>query len=200
MTNPTTTNRPTDPRPALLRAGELTATLVDAVGAEDLDRPTPCADWAVRDLLAHLVAVTHRVAHIARGGAPFDLPSLVDGVPEQGWSAGFRAGLRDVAAAWADDDLLGRVVQHPIGAVPGAVAATIYTQEFTAHAGDLAVALGRTDLLDEELAEQVLLGSQRTMPVERPAGYPFGPVVEVPADAPAHVRLAAWLGRDLVAV
>lgn len=192
MTNAMTT---TDPRVTMLRAADLAATLVDVVDDADLDRSTPCSDWAVGDLLAHLVAVTHRVGHIAGGGSPFDLPSRVDQVPVDGWSAGFRAGVEGVRTAWADDAVLGRILQHPVGAVPGAVAATIYAQEFTTHAGDLAVALGRTELLDEELAEGVLARSRQTMPDERPAGFPFGPAVEVSADAPAHVRLAAFLGR-----
>lgn len=194
-TNATTTTTPGDPRPTMLRAADLAATLVDTVAPDDLDRPTPCSEWAVRDLLAHLVAVTHRVAHIARGGAPLELPSLVAGEPAQGWAGGFRDGLDDVRSAWADDGLLARVVQHPIGAVPGAVAAGIYAQEFTAHAGDLAVALARTDLLDEELAEEVLRSSRRLMPADRPAGVPFDPAREVDPGAPAHVRLAAFLGR-----
>ncbi|WP_432521089.1 TIGR03086 family metal-binding protein [Kineococcus sp. SYSU DK006] len=187
---------PADPRPLMGSAMDVVERLLVLVGPADLAAPTPCAGWSVRDLLAHLVAVTHRVAHIARGGRPFELPSLVEAVPGDDWPAAWRAGRADLEAAWADDDLLTRTVVHPAGEMPGAVAGTIYVQEFTVHAGDLAAALGRTDLLDDDLARRMLEVSTRFLPASPRGGpVPFGPVVDVPADAPAHVRLAAWLGR-----
>lgn len=187
---------PVDPRPALRRALGVVGRLVPLAGAADLDRPTPCAEFAVRDLLAHLVAVTHRVAHIAGGGRPYDVPSFVTGVPDDGWTAAWAAGTAELTAAWADDAVLERTVLHPVGPLPARVAGATYVQEFTTHAGDLAVALDREDLLDEDLAATALASAVRFLPAEpRGGAIPFGPVVEVPADAPAHVRLAAWLGR-----
>ena len=187
---------PTDPRPLMGAAMDVAERLLLLVGPADLGAPTPCEGWDVRDLLAHLVAVTHRVAHVARGGRPADLPSTVDTVPGGDWAAAWRAGRADLEAAWADDAVLARTVVHPAGEMPAAVAGTIYVQEFTVHAGDLATALGRTDLLDEDLARRMLDVSTRFLPAHPRGGpVPFGPVVEVPADAPAHVRLAAWLGR-----
>ncbi|NAZ74536.1 TIGR03086 family protein [Kineococcus sp. T13] len=187
---------PSDPRPLMGTAMDVVERLLVLVGPADLDAPTPCEGWDVRDLLGHLVAVTRRVAHIARGGRPADLPTVLESVPGGDWAAAWRAGRADLEAAWADDDLLARTVVHPAGEMPAAVAGTIYVQEFTVHAGDLAVALGRTDLLDEDLARRMLDVSTRFLPASPRGGpVPFGPVVEVPADAPAHVRLAAWLGR-----
>jgi len=187
---------PADPRPALGAALGLVGGLVDVVEPPDLDRPTPCTEFAVRDLLSHLVAVTHRVAHIAGGGDPQARPTSVSGVPDDGWPAAFRAGAGELTAAWADDAVLGRTVRHPAGPMPGAFAGLAYVQELTAHAGDLAVAIGREDLLDEDLAEAALATSRQFLPAEPRGGpVPFGPVVAVPDDAPAHVRLAGWLGR-----
>jgi uncharacterized protein (TIGR03086 family) len=180
----------------MFRAADLAGHLLEVATTrnDDLDLPTPCAGWTVRDLVGHLVAVTHRVAHIARGGAPFDLPSLLAAEPGEGWAAAYRAGVADLRAAWAEDSVLATLVQHPAGPMPGAAAATIYAQEFTTHAGDLAVALARPELLDEDLAATVLADAVRFVPAERP-GFPFDPPVEVAADAPASARLAGWLGR-----
>lgn len=184
----------TDPRDDLFRAADLAGDLLETVREEDHDRPTPCAEWSVLDLVGHLVQVTRRVAHIGRGGRPDDVATMSPGAPAEGWGPAYRAGVLALRAVWADDAVLTATLNHPAGPLPGAVAGTIYVQEFTTHAGDLAVALGRTDLLDEELAERTLAGSLRFVPRER-AGFPFGDPVEVPDDAPAHVRLAAWLGR-----
>ena len=184
----------TDPRDDLFRAADLAGDLLETVRAEDHDLRTPCAEWSVLDLVGHLVAVTRRVAHIGRGGLPYDLPTMTSGAPGEGWGSAYRAGVAEMRAVWADDALLTRTVTHPAGPMPGAAAATVYVQEFATHAGDLAVAIGRTDLLDEELAETALADSMRFVPRDR-TGFPFGDPVEVHADAPAHVRLAAWLGR-----
>nr|WP_246314802.1 TIGR03086 family metal-binding protein [Kineococcus aurantiacus] len=178
------------------RAADLAGLLVAAVPADTLDRPTPCTDWDVRALLGHLVAVTTRVAHIARGGFPSDLPSLLDEEPAGGFAAAFTAGAADVRRAWADDAVLTATVHHPAGDVPGAVGATIYVQEFATHAVDLAVAIDRTDLLDEEFLAGVLQVALRVVPAQR-EGFPFAPPVAVADDAPAHARLAGWLGRTL---
>lgn len=187
-----------DPRPALDRATALVADLLRVTTPEDLDRPTPCAEWDVRVLVSHLVAVTHRVAHLAGGGRPEDTARHVDGVADDEWSASFAAGRERLLTAWADDAVLTRTLVHPAGAMPGFAAGTVYVQEFTVHAGDLATAIGRTDLLDEGLAEGALADSVRFLPASPRGGpIPFGPVVEVPADAPAHVRLAGWLGRPV---
>ncbi|NAZ84488.1 TIGR03086 family protein [Kineococcus sp. R8] len=175
---------------------DLVGGLVDVVGPADLDRPTPCTEFTVRDLLSHLVAVTHRVAHMAGGGDPGDRRSLVTGVPDDAWPDAFRTGAAALTAAWADDEVLGRTLIHPAGPMPAPFAGFAYVQELTAHAGDLAVAVDREDLLDEDLAEAALASSRQFLPAEPRGGpVPFGPVVDVPADAPAHVRLAGWLGR-----
>ncbi|WP_432509841.1 TIGR03086 family metal-binding protein [Kineococcus sp. SYSU DK001] len=188
----------TDPRDLMHRAADLAGVLVAAVPAGAGDRPTPCTEWSVDDLRGHLVAVTARVAHIARGGFPFDLPTLVEAEPAEGFAAAYSAGIAGVRQAWADDELLARTVHHPAGDLPGAAAAMIYAQEFATHAVDLAVAVGRTDLLDEEFLAQVLEISVRFVPAERD-GFPFAPPVPVADDAPVHVRLSAWLGRALPA-
>lgn len=186
----------TDPRESLSRAADLAGLLVAAVPADALENPTPCAEWDVRALLGHLVAVTHRVAHIARGGHAHDVPSVLTADPAEGFAAAYAAGLPPIREAWADDAVLTTVLHHPAGELPGAVAAAIYTQEFATHAVDLAVAVDRLDLLDEEFLAEVDAIARRVVPAER-EGFPFAPPVAVPADAPAHVRLAGWLGRVL---
>ncbi len=187
-----------DPRPRLLAAARQLTPYVDRIGAADLDRATPCTDWAVRDLLAHLVAVERRIVHVLRGGHPFDLPSQVSGVPDTEWAPAWTAGLRELEDALAEPDVLDRTVAHPAGPLPATVALSVYVSELTAHGWDLAAALGDTSGLDQSLAADSLDAVRRILPAEPRATerIPFGPVVEVPADAPAYERLLGWYGRD----
>jgi uncharacterized protein (TIGR03086 family) len=182
----------TDPRPLLYRAAEQVGTLTTP--GIPLDAPTPCAGWTVDDLLDHLVTVHRRVAHVGRGGHPSDLPPRD---PATDHAAAFAEGRREIAEVWQDDAVLDRSIIVPWGTIPGRAAARGYLQEFTAHGWDLAVALGAVDTLDPELAASALGVARETVPASPRGGHvPFGPVVEVGADAGPYERLVAWLGRD----
>nr|MDT0524357.1 maleylpyruvate isomerase N-terminal domain-containing protein [Streptomyces sp. DSM 41633] len=54
------------------------AQVVDRVRGSDLDRPTPCAEWTLADLLAHMTAQHRGFAAAARG----------HGADESVWDAG----------------------------------------------------------------------------------------------------------------
>ena len=187
-----------DPRPTLLRATDQIAGLV---GPDlPLTVPTPCAGWAVEDLLAHLVTVHRRVAHVGRGGHPLDLPHQLPQADAAAYVAALADGRREVAEVWgpdADPALLDRDVTVPWGVVPGRAAGWGYVRELAVHGWDLASALGTDDTLDAALADAVVDHVRAALPAEPRGGpIPFGPVVEVSDDAGPYARLVAWLGRD----
>jgi len=184
-----------DPRPLLAAALDQTGALVHGVRSDQLDLPTPCAEYDVRLLEAHLLGVLGRIAHVGAGGAPFDVPSLVEGVADvpAAWDA---ARLR-LEKVWSDDGVLDRVLRAPWGGVPGRALALGYTQEVLTHAWDLAVSTSQRDLLDDALAAAALNGVESRVPASpRGERIPFGPVVPVPPEASAYERLVGWLGRD----
>jgi uncharacterized protein (TIGR03086 family) len=187
-----------DPRPALLRAADQIAGLVRP--DLPLAAPTPCEGWTADDLLAHLVTVHRRVAHVGRGGHPFDLPHQLPQADAAAYVTALAHGRREVAEVWgpdADAALLDRDVTVPWGVVPGRVAGWGYVRELAVHAWDLASALGTADTLDPALADVVVDHVRVALPAEpRGGAIPFGPVVEVPDDAGAYERLVGWLGRD----
>jgi uncharacterized protein (TIGR03086 family) len=187
-----------DPRPALLRAADQIAGLVEP--DLRLDAPTPCEGWTVEDLLAHLVTVHRRVAHVGRGGHPFDLPHQLPQDDAAAYVAALADGRREVVDVWGPDGdaaVLDRDLTVPWGVVPGRVAGWGYVRELAVHAWDLASALGSTDTLDAGLAEDVVDHVRAALPAEpRGGAIPFGPVVPVPDDAGAYPRLVGWLGRD----
>src|SRR5438552_3242593 len=51
------------------RAVRASVSLVEQATAADMDRPTPCAGWALRDLLAHMLTQHYGFAAAAAGHA-----------------------------------------------------------------------------------------------------------------------------------
>ena len=193
-----TTSLP-DTRPLFAKALDQVTTLIESATPADLDRPTPCTDWHVRDLLSHLVGVANRIPHIAAGGQPSEVPAMVDGVADDGWTDAWHARLGALRSCAVDDDDLGRIVIHPAGRMPWAFAIGIYASELAVHGWDLARALGLDADLDDSIAAGVVGPMKGALPPEprgAEIGIPFGPVVEVDDDAPPYARLVGWVGRD----
>ena len=190
---PTAPVAATDTRPLLARAFDQAEHLIAGTEATDRALPTPCDEWDVATLSAHMVAVVHRIAGMLGGADPMSLPRFVESDdPAAAWAAE-RATTDEVLG---HDDVLGRTVTAPWGTVDGWQAIGSWAVELSTHAWDLAVATGRAGDLDESLAAAVRPIAQGYLPPVRPEGVAFGPVVETGPDASAYDRLVAWQGRD----
>ena len=186
-----------DPRPLFASAASTACDVVGRVRPDHLTGPTPCADFDVRALLAHLIAVFRRVAAVGRSEDPFTVPHLVTDVPNDGWAVAARDATAEVEDVWADPAVLTRQLRLPFGVLPGAAALTTYAGEVTTHTWDLAVATGQDPTWDPRVLSVTLAAIRRALPAEgRGAEVPFGPAVPVADDAPAIDRLVAWQGRD----
>jgi len=180
-------------RRALAAAGDMVA----RVAADQLGNPTPCPDWTLRDLIAHLVAHNNGFAAAARG----------ETVPASAWDGGpvggqpYPAYLESAtlaSEAFAAPDALGRQVELPgLGAFPLRIAIGFHFVDYLIHGWDVARAIGATGDPDEELTATALKFASRwpADPASRGPGAPFGPVVDVPAGAPPFDRLLGLLGR-----
>lgn len=185
-----------DPRPGYTTATTLASTALSHIGAHNLAKPTPCDDYNVGQLGAHLVAVQLRVAAVARGEDPFTVFQEIAGLEPDGFVEAWVDATEGQLAAWADSSVLGRPLVLPFATLPGAIALWIYIGEVLVHTWDLATALGLELDWDQELAEAALDSMKMGLPAE-PRGdeVPFASVVPTNDDAPAIDRLAAWLGR-----
>lgn len=184
-----------DPRRAFGRAVAVAAATIAAVRPEQLADPTPCPEFTVEGMLAHLVMVPRRIAAVARGESPFSVEEPT-GVTFDAWPALWADAAREVEAAWAADDRLTTMMQLSWAVLPGDVALKIYTNEVIVHTWDLAQGAGQRPAWDDDVLQLVL----ETMHVglaadDRGGEVPFGAVVDVPADAPLIDRLVAWNGR-----
>ncbi|KAB1947292.1 TIGR03086 family protein [Micromonospora sp. ALFpr18c] len=150
--------------------------------------PTPCGDWTVRDLVAHVAEMN--LIHFGRVGVtPRPVPSLAED-PSGAWHA-----IREqVQAALADVDVAG-------ARVGGRLGDWTYTQvvdraigmELVVHQWDLARALGWRARIDP--ADVDHLWHTIELVGEEEVRFGFGPAVPPPDDADAQARLLAYLGR-----
>jgi uncharacterized protein (TIGR03086 family) len=184
-----------EPTTALHRALDQTSAIVAGIDDGQLGLPTPCADFDVRALLNHTVASLDGLADAATGST-WDLTAYGrDVLGDDPKGTFLRAAERLREATPSDGDTLERTWNMPFGETPGSRSIAIAILGVTQHGWDVAKATGQQPDYDEELAEAALeLAHQNMPPADQRTPESFGPPVPVADDAPAHDRLAAFLG------
>lgn len=180
-----------DPLALLESALQQATRVTGAVTPEQMGLPTPCDEWDVRELLAHMHAALPRYIAMVSGvpagaGASTSTPDAQE----------YGAQAQALLAAWRRPGALEQTYQMPFGSFPGPAFVGITVMETVIHTWDLAKATGQTDALDPRLAEASLGTAMRAVPAERSSAQPFKPVVAVPSEAPAYDRLAGYVGRQ----
>lgn len=171
------------PRPVVVlsRALDQARAALTTLEPSDLDRPTHCGSWTVRDLAGHLVAAPEHFLQMARGEeVDWSAPSAA---PEDEWTESFRDGAERLVAHWA------------ARAEDEAAQADWQSAEIGVHTWDLLRATGHTMPLDPEVAERGLAFLHQGLTDEN-RGPAFGPAIAVPVDASPYDRLVAFAGRD----
>ncbi|RKT18115.1 uncharacterized protein (TIGR03086 family) [Streptomyces sp. 1114.5] len=185
-----------DARPQYLLALDQLEKLVATITPADLERPTPCTEFTLRQLLNHVVGGIHRCAYLGEGGRSQDIVPAIEDPGDDGWPAALGRARARATAAWAQDAKLGRPTVAPWGEVPGAMVVGGYVMEAVTHSWDIAQALDSGFARDDALAHTALAIAEVVLPPEsRVEGVPFAEVQPVAEDADVHARLAAWLGR-----
>jgi len=179
----------------LARAFASTRNVLEGMKDVDLDGPTPCASWKVRDLVNHIVGGTHFFAVSTETGTS---PDDVDQDFTRGdVLASFDEGSERALAAFASPGAQEKIVKLPFGAFPGAAFMQLATSDTFTHGWDLAKATGQSTDLDPELAEQLLAAGGIPDTFRGPEPMPFGPAQQAPGGATAADRYAAYLGRNV---
>jgi len=167
----------------LSRALDQTGDVLARVHEEQLSLPTPCNDWDVARLIAHIVAAPTRFLAAMRGEEP-DWSTEPPAVGSE-WAPVFRVVADDLIHAW-----------HQQGEHADPRQVDWQTAELAVHAWDLARATGQSSQLDPEVAERALAFMSSGLTPEN-RGTAFGSEVDVEDDAPVYHRLAAFAGRQL---
>jgi uncharacterized protein (TIGR03086 family) len=185
-------------------AGEV-ARLLDGVRDDQLAGPTPCPGYPVAALLDHLMGLSVAFTWAARK-TPTDQRRVDISPPGRAtaehldpqWLAILSGRLTDLVAAWADPPAWSGMTEVGGVTLPGEAAGIVALDELVLHGWDLARATGQPFRCDPASTAAVLAFTSDTARPEQAASRQslFGPVVPVPADAPAFDRALGFAGRD----
>jgi uncharacterized protein (TIGR03086 family) len=181
----------------LFPAADRMRALIEGVSDNQLDAPTP-SDMPVAALLAHVGGLTLAFTEAAQReggdrGAPPDASLLGDD-----WRLRIPTDLTALAEAWTDPQAWDGMTKAGGGDMPAEIAGTVALDELVLHGWDLAVATNQAYHCDLPTLEAafgfVAPFSEPGMEAQR-EGL-FGPVIEIPEDAPMLHRLLGLAGRD----
>lgn len=151
----------------------------------DLDAPTPCTEWSVRDLVNHMLDTQRYFASAGRGEQASppgpNPPDTLSEDPAQDWAAA-RAEVIGVFGAEG-------VIEKTGPAIGIAFADALL------HGWDVAKATGQDATMPDGLAEAAYQTIHGRFTEEQRKGV-FGPELEVAADATPQHRLLAYTGRQ----
>lgn len=175
---------------------EFFTSVVDRLGPDDWDRPSPDEGWTALDVLGHLGTSFRMGLSVLRGEQPTwpDVArpaDLVEGDPAAWWHA--IAAETDAALAGADLDF---EMDTPMGRRTVADRLAFPAVDCYVHGWDLATAAGFAVEIPEDAIE-FAHGYIDPLPEELVRGEhgAFGPVVPVPPDATPTEAFVAWTGR-----
>jgi uncharacterized protein (TIGR03086 family) len=180
------------------RAVDLAAGAIAQVGAGDLDRTTPCDDWQVRDLIAHMIWMGQVFAGGLTGGdVPAAPPVVAD---DTDLDAVYQHTSAAVMDAWRTTEWADLVLQLPFAKLPAAIGVRVFVGDTLIHTWDLSEAIGRPFQIPEDLARaQLDMMEQYYDPANRGPQAAFDLATPCPDDASVSDHLIALSGRRLPA-
>lgn len=178
-------------------AAQAVTTAVSNVSDDQLGGPTPCPDYDVEDLLFHVLGLSQAFRAAADkdfGPATSTPPAETSALPAD-WRDAIPQRLDELAAAWRNPAAWEGMTQAGGVELPAEIAAQVALNELAMHGWDIAKATGQDFALPEQ-----------TLQVSHDLLYPgtdqserepiFGPVVQVPEDAPLLDKVIGLGGRD----
>jgi len=178
-------------------ATRATAGVVAGVRDDQLGDPTPCPAYTVADLLDHLGGLSVAFTDAARKDArPGEHEASGDGCRlEPAFRDRITAALAELAESWREPGAFDGLTQAGPIEMPAEIAAQVALNEVVVHGWDLARATDQPyDPGSDAVAVCLAFAESFEAPADAGEG-PFGPPVDVPADAPDLDRLAGATGR-----
>jgi uncharacterized protein (TIGR03086 family) len=186
------------------RAVLLSADVVARVLGSDLHHPTPCAEWDLGALLAHMIA-QHRGFAAAADGHGNDLavwqPRPVGSQPVAEYTAAAELVL-DSFARLTPDALLALPELSPVRPIPAAQALSFHFVDYVVHSWDVAKALDPRPearlAIDDDVARAALEVARRVPDTAERRGpdQAFERGVPVASEAAPMDEVLARLGRS----
>jgi uncharacterized protein (TIGR03086 family) len=164
---------------------------------DQLDSPTPCADWTVRDLAVHVFELTKAFTHTARH-------ERADGPPTGGlqlpdaWREQLSRDLDTLVAAWREPSAWQGEAEAGGVTMPSAELATVVLDELVLHGWDLAHATGQQfTATDHDIAICTGFAAAMTAPdmLDSRKGL-YGPIVDTGTGPTPLDALLGLAGRE----
>lgn len=178
-------------------AGAVTA-LLPAITDDQLPHPTPCERMDVGVLLVHLIGLSTAFTAAARK----DLGAVTAAPPDpthtplpDDWRRQLPESLDGLVAAWREPAAWTGMTRAGGVDLPGDVCGLVAMDELVLHGWDLAQATGQRLEVDDATVRAAYDFLWPPQPQEQREGM-FGPVVQLPDDAPLLDRLVGLGGRD----
>lgn len=170
------------------------ASVLEQIPDERSHAPTPCSDFDLTDLRAHVVGWL--TAFTDGYASPDGQCSDADRVQVHGSGAEQVVALADRLAQSLPDGIT-RPLRIGDSAMPGDMAASMILWEYQVHGWDLARASGQEWQPDPDgLAASLAFAPGMLTPDFQGEGKPFAPSAPVADDADPLTRLVALSGRD----
>jgi uncharacterized protein (TIGR03086 family) len=164
----------------------------------DWDRPTPCDEWNVTQVLQH--AAGDQLAYVAAitgSGGPSENPFAPSGHLDDAPLAVVDHAVQASAAAWASvgEDVQDAPTPLPQGAMPVWLGVGACALDAAVHAWDIAVATGQKSPLSPALSGWLMPVATSIVEPLRAYGA-YKPAIDLGADDDEVAALLRYLGRD----
>jgi uncharacterized protein (TIGR03086 family) len=182
------------------RAVEVSRSIVAGVTADQLSLPTPCAEWDLGALLAHMTVQHHGFAAAVDGERTTVADWVPTPLPGDPVAAYETAVDRVIASFAAPGATSGKAYLPEIRGgitVPAPMAMGFHFVDYVVHSWDVAAALGRPVTFDDEVlaAALVVAGQVPDDAESRAPGNAFAPSVPADGNAGPLDRVLTALGR-----
>jgi uncharacterized protein (TIGR03086 family) len=172
--------------------------VVESLDGSEMDSPTNCPPWTVRQLASHALNNQLLWGGVVSGQALVTVEQTMGAVAHEGDLTTFADDVVSrTLAMWDSEGVLDAVHATPFGELPGAVVIDFPTVDALAHAWDLSASVGRPIEFSPEMLPAIssLVDRVCTEPV-RASGL-IAAAQDPPADATETERLMAFAGRSI---
>ena len=169
--------------------------MVDDILPEVLHNTTPCDRFDVGDVLNHMITLGGTFAYAFRGEEPPEIvaPETAGRVPV----AEFRNTMADLLDAVNSPGAMERIVDTPVGQMPGETFARLVAFDGLVHGWDIARATGIGYRLPAEVIAEVDQFAHNALTPDMRDGDTFKEATTPPNDASPIERVAAFSGRTV---
>lgn len=167
--------------------------LVDRLEPDQLDAETPCSDFALRDVLDHMITLGGAFSYLFRGQVPPEggAPTTNGRVPAEE----FRSVMDDLLDSVGSEGALERTIVAPVGEMTGEAFARLVAFDGLVHGWDIARSAGLDYPVPEEVVVAVDGFARAAITDDMRDGDTFAAATEPPPGATPIEQLAAFSGR-----